>query len=372
MPVSFPKHSFNARQRLNKAVNTVALYRATAAALGSINALEPAANIEDAVRATKEQMALEVGMLSWESLFHKTVDTMKREEKADLVFSFLDTNNRNHIGIAELEAGLETLRAASKNDYPPAASLVEIFTSRRKGDLSRDDFESVIDGLAASSIDCTFEDMCQLLLHCMLFTKSASSIVEETVISIAGQSRYKVDEAIAEARMVLLFNAMDETHCGYVNLEDLSKALFRVTEKIESIQERELLLMLQYRNLRKLDFELFSEHIMDVAESFPGTNVNDLANEITLELCTRDISDEEIKQFVDADQFNDSVSTFGSVDSPDKLHASSSSFGILAPIASLWHYCCVDPVESDENGIKDCGEDPNTDEVKFAVALPLC
>ena len=289
MPVSFHKRSFNARQRLAKAANMVALYRATVAGLWSINALEPAAyteepeaNIKEVVRATKDKMTLEVGMRSWEIIFHKTVDTMKREEKADLVFSFLDTHNRNHIGIAELEIGLEKLRAAAKNDYPPAATLVEIFASRRKG-LSRDDFESVIDGLVASSVDCTFEDMCQFLLHCMLFTKSASSILNETVISIAGKSRFKFDEAIVEARMVLLFNAMDETHCGYVYLEDISKALFRLTEKM-SVQERESLLVLRYRKLRKLDFELFSEHILDVAESFPGTNVIDIANEITLTL----------------------------------------------------------------------------------------
>jgi hypothetical protein len=35
-------------------------------------------------------------------------------------------------------------------------------------------------------------------------------------------------------------------------------------------------------------------------------------------------------------------------------------------------FCCGILMDSDGNGIKDCGDDPNTDEAKFAVALLFC
>jgi hypothetical protein len=278
--------------------------------------------IKDIVRSSKEEMALEEGILACEVTFFETVDRMNLEEKADLVFRFLNTRRRNEIGEKEIEAALIKLRAftANKTEYPSAALLVEIFASRRGGDLIRDDLESVIDGLAASSIDCSFEDMCQLLLKSMLFMETSPSVMEATVASISGQAPCNDSEVIEEARLVLLFNALDESQNGYVLLRDVVKALFRLTENMGAL-ERQTLLMLQDPTFRKLDHELFSEVILNVSEYFSEHTIDAVANEITLALATRDSNDDEVKHlFVSDNPFNDSACTMGSFDS--SLHSS--------------------------------------------------
>jgi hypothetical protein len=190
----------------------------------------------------------------------------------------------------------------------------------------------LIEGLAAASIDCSFEDICHLLLHRSFFRKSGSSIVEETVRSIAGQSRYKVDEAIAEARLVLLFKALDVDNRGTVQARDISKALIPLVEKVSDV-ERESLLKLRYSNLRKLDYELFSEHIMDIVTCLPGMSVNELANELTVAMTASEDIDDPI--------FNDSSSSVGSIGSLDSLDLrrsdSSSSFSVVGAISSLFN-----------------------------------
>jgi hypothetical protein len=300
-------------------------------ALESTSAIVPQASVQAMVQATKDQMLLEYGVLSYEISFHSVVDTMKRDEQADLVFSCFGIRKRNEIGIEELDVGLQQLRAASKHDYPSAHTLVETFASRRRGDLIREDFEPLIEGLAASSINCSFEDMCHLLLQHSYFRKSGSSIVEETVRSIAGQSRYKVDEAITEARLVLLFKAMDVDNGGAVQVREVSKALSPLIEKVSDI-ERESLLTLRYRVLRKLDYELFSEHIMDVFECLSGVSINELANELTVGMTSGD----------DIDDANllDSSSSLGSIGSLESLDFrrsdSSSSFSFVGAISTLF------------------------------------
>jgi hypothetical protein len=68
-------------------------------------------------------LLLEHATLSHEISFHKVVDTMKRDEQTDSVFSSFDVNKRNEIGIMELEMGLQHLRAGSKHDYPSAQTV---------------------------------------------------------------------------------------------------------------------------------------------------------------------------------------------------------------------------------------------------------
>jgi hypothetical protein len=334
---------------MKKAMNMVHVYRATAVAHGSVCSIAPMPTVKEIIQASREEMALEECMLSCEVTFFETVDKMNLNEKVDLVFGFFDTRNRNQVGEKELEVGLSKLRSFTSNkaEYPAAAMLVEIFASRRGGDLTRDDFESLIDGLAASSIDCTFKDTCQLLLKSMLFMETSLSVMEATVASISGQARCNAKEVIEEARLVLLFNALDESQSGHVLLQDLVKALFRLTENMWHL-ERQSLLLLQAPKLRKLDYELFTEVILNVSEYFSERTIDAVGNEITLALATQDIDDDEINHlFVSGNPFNDSASTMGSIDSIDSgdnsqildrsMADSFASFGAFRmPISWTW------------------------------------
>ncbi len=289
------------------------LYRATAAALEYVSKPQEAKAIEDVVRVAKDQMTLEKGLLSFQISFHDLVDTMKREEQADVVFSSFHPRHRNRIEAVELEVGLKHLRMASKREYPPGEELVQVFATSRNGNLRREDFASVLDGLAALSRDCTFEVMCHLLLHYMVFSKSGGNMIAETVTSIAGQSRFKVDDAIIEARLLLLYKAMSQGTAEMVPVRDVMKALSPVMQRIGTT-ERQLVLDLRCWDLRQLDYELFSDHIMGVASCIPGSSVDDVIREMTVAICIGGISDDDLVDFSNMNLF-DCSSSCGSLDS---------------------------------------------------------
>lgn len=56
------------------------------------------------------------------------------------------------------------------------------------------------------------------MLRFVVFALGGSSFVDEAVIYVASNSRCHLEEAISEARLMLLFNAMDQTHLGFVYL----------------------------------------------------------------------------------------------------------------------------------------------------------
>ncbi|KAI2504392.1 hypothetical protein MHU86_4985 [Fragilaria crotonensis] len=298
---------------MKEATHLASLYRATAAALESVSSTEEAKTIEDILRDAKDQMTLEKGLLSYQISFHKLIDTMKREEQADVVFSSFQPRHRNRIEAAELEVGLKHLRITSKRDYPPGEDLVKVFATSRNGDLRREDFASVLDGLAALSRDCTFEVMCHLLLHYLVFSKSGGDMILETVTSIAGRSRFKIDDAITEARLLLLYKAMSNGTTEMVPVRDVLRALSPVIQKIGET-ERQLVLALRCWDLRQLDYELFSDHIMGAASCIPGCTVDGLIKEMTVAIYIGEPSVDDLIDFSNYNQF-DSSSSCGSLDS---------------------------------------------------------
>lgn len=295
------------------------LYRATASALETASVTDSKANtFEHVLRDARNQMTLEKGLLSHQINFQNLVDTMKREEQAEVVFTAFCPRNKNHMEAAELEIGLQHLRATSKPDFPSGEELVAVFATTKNGNLRLDDFASVLDGLAALSRDCTFEEMCQLLLHHLVFSKTGCDFIAATVTSIAGQSRFKIDDAITEARLLLLYKAMSQGSTEMVPVKNVLKALFSFIHRIGEV-ERQSLLDLNCWNLRKIDYELFSEHIVDVVSCVPGSSVDDLIKEMTLAICRGEINDDDINDFVKGKGFDSSSSSGSwSIDSFDR------------------------------------------------------
>jgi Ca2+-binding EF-hand superfamily protein len=224
--------------------------------------------------------------------------------KTQLVFGLIDTKHLNRIGEAELEDTLTRLKKnlpPNASSIPRAKSLIEIFATTTSNDLAQDQFESVIEGLAASSIDCSFDDMCNLLLISLLFSDSGMHVLQEVVKSVAGKSSCDLEEAMSEARMMILFDAMDEEQEGYVYLKDLIKSLYRLTEDMGNL-EQESIFMLREKSLRRLDYELFCEVLSTVLEGIHRT-VDDVADELTLSISSGSIGDEEIKHLLLSDSF---------------------------------------------------------------------
>ena len=298
--------SYSGAKRMAKASHCAALYRATAVAYSSVSAKSKNMPfcVKDIVKSSKQLLALEEGLLSCKVAFLKAVDSLKACEKTQLVFGLIDTKHLNRIGEAELEDALTRLKKNSppnSSSIPSAKSLIEIFATTTSNDLTQDEFESVIEGLAASSIDCSFDDMCHLLLISLLFSDSGVHVMQEVVNSVAGKSSCDREEAMCEARLMILFDAMDEEQEGYVYLKDLIKSFYRLTEDMGNL-EQESIFMLREKSLRRLDYELFCEVLSSVLEGIHRT-VDDVADELTVSISSGSIGDEEIKHLLLSDSF---------------------------------------------------------------------
>jgi hypothetical protein len=328
-----PSASYNARQRIKLAAHHIALYEVIAVAMESVSSMaKPITTLHDAVKASTTQMTLEHGLFYHQIRFHKLIDIMKREEKAQIVFTAFDIHDRKVIGVHDLEAGLRHCRLISSCAYPPAEELLQVFASQRNGALTSSDFENLIDGLAASSRDCDYDDMCHLLLHSALFTKTGGEIVRDTVLSIAGQSKYRIEDAIYEARLILLFRAMDDECSGHVMVDKFLTLLDSCRPEISSGR-------VTYRNFRKLDYEMFSEIIIELSvHCSTGGGIKDVLNDMTIALCNFE-DEEKIPECGFAmERLQDSSSSIGTCDSlSSRSVGSHNSLSILAPMASLLH-----------------------------------
>jgi hypothetical protein len=323
--------SYNARQRIKLAANHVALYEVIAIALESVSAMaKPITTLHDAVKAATTQMTLEHSLFSHQISFHNLIDIMKRDEKAQIVFTAFDIHDRKSIGVDDLEVGLRHCRLISSCTYPTAEELIQVFASHTNGNLTSSDFENLIDGLAASSRDCNYDDMCHLLLHSALFTKTGGEIVRDTVLSIAGQSKYRIEDAIYEARLILLFRAMDEECSGHVMVDKFMSVLDSCRPEISSGR-------VTYRNFRKLDYEMFSENMVELSvHCTTGGGIKDVLNDMTIALCAIEIADKVPECGSVAERLQDSLSSIGTCDSlSSRSVGSQNSLSILAPMASL-------------------------------------
>ena len=290
----------------------LAKQRAAAVALASIDtglAMIPhCEGLNQFNRLSKERRAMEIGMLEIEHEFLDDLENIDPEERTHLLFETLDLKGRGAIGLEELTVSFRKLKYFAAIRLPSPEVVVETFASTTRGDLNLQDFSFFLDGLCASSVDCTLEQLSTVMIANFVFLQDSTNngknasrngreflhrVVNSILVPQDGPAPHVTDHqfamAVHEARLMILFQAMMENDGSEViQSSAIFKHLFRLASDIGHAIESQAIAVLQEKHLQSLDYEMFSDLMNELVKSVQyanmDTGIHEISNAMTLSL----------------------------------------------------------------------------------------
>lgn len=221
-----------------------------------------------------------------------------------------------------------------------AVLSIHAFDADGDGNMDIHEFADFVEDLV-HSLRCNFEDLAQFLTLRVAFADSGSSVLDDAIVALVQDSTSEIpsvenfNDAVVEVRMMLLFQMMDWKGSGTVIFEDVVKSLFRVTNNMDEIPRKTLLMCAE--NNRKLDFTQFMSLILSVVAA-GSLNFHDVANAMTLSVCKNDVTRTDLSDlFVGDDMYKTAVDEHNRGTNPSKADlVDALHYGRLNRLFDLW------------------------------------
>ena len=182
---------------------------------------------------------------------------------------------------------------------PLAETLIEAFSSG-DGQLSLTKFEFCITELA-KSMKMTFHELAVLMIIKIAFVETGRNLLEDAVDIIIKSSSVnqepEFDEAITQARLVMIFEVLDRAETGRVPFREIVKHLFRFSKQEMDATKREILLAIDKDSTRSMHFDEFAEFMLNVVTAFPRhISYHEIFNAMTLSAYRQDVTNEDMQE----------------------------------------------------------------------------
>ena len=268
---------------------------------------------EDYCVWSKDKIALDAMVLECQLRFLDCLGAMDHMERTATIFELLDSDAGGHLDVEELAEGLRRMKVAgtlSENVLALAQDTLKKYDVKANGVLDAEEFAPFIDELQ-ELLQCeSFLDLCQLLSMRLAFSEDSRAVLDQAIRELLGKnaasppsssssslSSYNMDDAVFEARMILVFMMLDDNQSNTVYFRDFVKHLFRFSRMKMDTVKRECLLLLEEGQIRTLDYAQFSECILNVVTTLPvGYDANDVLDAITISIARNDVSDDDLDE----------------------------------------------------------------------------
>ena len=292
-----------------EAFNLLALRRAAAVAAASSASMiqkNPHLPVRDFVRLSRQRIELDQCLHAAEDAFlDKLAFEMHQDEMVRSVFDLLDVDGSGTLSVWELAEGIRRMNDlnAIAEVMPLAEKAMSTYvdnnTTANTGEqgMGVQQLGEFLKRLA-QTMGCTFLELTQLIVAKVAFGDSGRVLLEQAVMALDDQANDSIgrfDDAVVEARLILVYDILDDEHKGTIPLKEVVKHLFRFTEAMKKDQ-RQVLLMAN--DQKQIDFAEFVELILNVVAFSEGSRFHEIADAMTLSACRQDVTDNDIRELL--------------------------------------------------------------------------
>jgi Ca2+-binding EF-hand superfamily protein len=311
-------------------MNILAARNAAAVALGSTNSMITSLRSSDIVKyvslATQAREFEQHILISEQSFLDKVVLEMDSFEKVGLIYDLLDTDGNGVDaedvyqifeqiqGLKAIESILSAVKIAMEElalDYDEENDI--------PGLLTEQDFSMLLDLICEIS-KSKISDLVQIII-CNRIFQNGRAIIENMLSNLdcMVDSSEEFDKHVLQARMLIVYHALDYNQSGRVQFADFVKHVSRFTTHSLNPTERNILLMVEQEDERQLKFGEFTEVVGNIlsAATYP-MHFHELANAMSMSICRQDVTNDDIQDlFLKLDQFEDALTQ--RIESPKDL-----------------------------------------------------
>lgn len=306
-------------QRL-EGMNHLAIRRAVSVASASLQTKisQYTSFDEKCIQLACQKVELDACLLESELIFLDKLKAMNEEEVIDTLFELFDKDGSGTVDIRELAEGLRKLNkmTALNATLKLAEKTISDFDDSVDGLLNKEEFSVFLYSLK-SAIGCSFDDLAQLMVMRLAFAVGGNKILEESVDDLINTDKCHVtsiasfNDAVNEARMILIFLMLDFEQTGIICFNFVVKHIFKFSHGMEELK-RQLLLAMDPTQYRPLNYEQFSELMLNLIAAFSrNVDFDDVANAMTLSVARSDLTDEDMKELFVSSDIVEHVYTLG-------------------------------------------------------------
>lgn len=277
---------------------------------------------EEWVRLVTQKMELDCCLLESQHIFLDKLKEMNHQEKVDSIFDLFDKDASGVVDIQELAEGLRKLNKLNAlNEMIDLAdqTISGFDNGLNDGMLDKEEFSAFLETLSLT-MRCDFDDLTHLMVMRIAFSENGNSILEEAISDLETRQKCHVtsietfNDALNEARMTIIFHMLDSERTGYLNFVLVVKHVFHFSQGMEALK-RQILLAVDPSHHRMLNYEQFSEFMLNLIAAFPKyVDFHDIANSMTLSHARADVTDEDLRELFITENLFEDADTSGSVE----------------------------------------------------------
>mmetsp|Transcript_1290 Transcript_1290/g.1664 ORF Transcript_1290/g.1664 Transcript_1290/m.1664 type:complete len:485 (+) Transcript_1290:108-1562(+) len=233
-----------------------------------------AKTVSNYVKVAKSSLKLSIMNFKAQLALLDELATMSDEEKLEITFALLDTDQTGAIDASELTNFIRKMNAGMKysDTINWAIEYVAANDDDLSGDLSQDEFKRYLD-LVCKEVGSSYHEMNELILMNIFYSKNGNTAEEEELGKILSkQIKAKVIEkagfyvAYKDKRMASLFARFDTNKSGYVSYQEAAIGLYKLIGdmKESALDAFDMLLMYDANEDRLMNYEEFTRVILHV------------------------------------------------------------------------------------------------------------
>lgn len=231
-----------------------------------------AKTVSNYVKVAKSSLKLSIMNFKAQLGLLDELAAMTDEEKLEITFALLDTDQTGTINVSELTNFIRKMNAGMTylDSINWALEYVAANDDDLSGDLSQDEFKRYLD-LVCKEVGSSYHDMNELILMNIFYSKNGNTAEEEELGKLLSkQIKAKVIEkagfyvAYKDKRMASLFARFDTNKSGHVSYQEAAIGLYKLigNMKESALEAFDLLLMYDANEDRIMNYEEFTRVIL--------------------------------------------------------------------------------------------------------------